>query len=144
MAAPSRRPISTPLPWAKAARSASAKARKLFSACARYVASPVHSERRSRFSAATAFPDGSYILSEQLLYAAGREGRADELGLAAVGIEHDARGYLKVDSLFRTSVPNVLAAGDAIGFPALAATSMEQGRVAVCHAFGLCPLLCHA
>jgi NAD(P) transhydrogenase len=92
--------------------------------------------KREGANVVTAFPDGSFILSEQLLYAAGREGRADELGLDRLGIEHDARGYLRVDSLYRTSVPNVLAAGDAIGFPALAATSMEQGRVAICHAFG--------
>ena len=48
----------------------------------------------------------------------------------------DKRGYLTVNARYQTSVPSILAAGDAIGFPALAATSMEQGRVAVCHAFG--------
>jgi NAD(P) transhydrogenase len=76
------------------------------------------------------------IVAEQLLFAAGREGRTEELNLAAVGIVPDKRGYLAVDSRYRTSAPSILAAGDAIGFPALAATSMEQGRVAVCHAFG--------
>jgi NAD(P) transhydrogenase len=84
----------------------------------------------------TTFHDGTRIVSEQLLYAAGREGRTQDLNLASVGIEPDKRGYLAVNSRFETSVPNILAAGDVIGFPALAATSMEQGRVAICHAFG--------
>ncbi len=82
------------------------------------------------------FEGGTRIVSEQLLYAAGREGRVEELNLGAVGIVPDKRGYLHVNERFQTSVANILAAGDAIGFPALAATSMEQGRVAVCHAFG--------
>jgi NAD(P) transhydrogenase len=84
----------------------------------------------------TTFHDGTRVTSEQLLYAAGREGRTHDLNLGAVGIEADKRGYLKVNSRFETNVPNILAAGDVIGFPALAATSMEQGRVAICHAFG--------
>jgi NAD(P) transhydrogenase len=85
---------------------------------------------------AVAFDDGGRLEAEQLLYAAGREGNTRDLGLAAVGIVPDKRGYLTVDSCYRTAVPSIFAAGDAIGFPALAATSMEQGRVAVCHAFG--------
>jgi NAD(P) transhydrogenase len=84
----------------------------------------------------TRFHDGTELASEQLLYAAGREGRTQDLNLAAVGIVPDERGYLAVNARYQTSVPHILAAGDAIGFPALAATSMEQGRVAVCHAFG--------
>ena len=84
----------------------------------------------------TRFPDGLEIEAEQLMYAAGREGRTQDLNLAAVGIVPDKRGYLAVNAKYQTQVPNILAAGDAIGFPALAATSMEQGRVAVCHAFG--------
>ena len=83
-----------------------------------------------------AFEGGAEIRNEHLLYAAGREGRTHDLNLGAVGIEADKRGYLKVNARYETSVPNILAAGDVIGFPALAATSMEQGRVAVCHAFG--------
>ena len=82
------------------------------------------------------FHDGSRLASEQLLYAAGREGRTQDLNLGAVGITPDARGYLSVNERYETSVPNILAAGDVIGFPALAATSMEQGRVAICNAFG--------
>ena len=84
----------------------------------------------------TRFQDGSEITGEHLLYAAGREGRTDELNLAAVGVLPDKRGYLYVNEKYQTTVPHIFAAGDAIGFPALAATSMEQGRVAVCHAFG--------
>ena len=84
----------------------------------------------------TGFQDGSDVSSEHLLYAAGREGRTDELDLAAVGVLPDKRGYLYVNEKYQTTVPHIFAAGDAIGFPALAATSMEQGRVAVCHAFG--------
>ncbi|WP_292279820.1 FAD-dependent oxidoreductase, partial [Mesorhizobium sp.] len=73
-----------------------------------------------------------------VLYAAGRTGNIASLGLDAVGIEADARGRVKVDpQTFQTSVPNIYAAGDVIGFPSLASTSMEQGRVAALHAFGV-------
>ena len=87
-------------------------------------------------SVAVTFDDGTRLEADQLLYAAGREGNTRELNLEAVGISPDKRGYLAVDGCYRTNVPGIFAAGDAIGFPALAATSMEQGRVAVCHAFG--------
>jgi NAD(P) transhydrogenase len=70
------------------------------------------------------------------LYAAGRTGCSADLGLELAGVKIDSRGYLPVDAHFRTNVPHVLAAGDIIGFPALASVSMEQGRVAVCNAFG--------
>jgi NAD(P) transhydrogenase len=80
--------------------------------------------------------DGTEIVSDKLLFAAGRSGRTDELDLAKVGAETDKRGNLKVDDDYRTKAPTVYAAGDVIGFPALASTSMEQARVAVCHAFG--------
>jgi len=93
------------------------------------------SVRRVGDDVVVTFDNGVELGGEQLLYAAGREGRTQDLNLTAVGIEPDKRGYLKVNSHFQTSVPNILAAGDVIGFPALAATSMEQGRVAVCHAF---------
>ncbi|MCC6215278.1 MAG: Si-specific NAD(P)(+) transhydrogenase [Polyangiaceae bacterium] len=76
------------------------------------------------------------LVTEQLLFAAGRTGNADTLQLERVGLEMDKRGYVPVDAAYRTKVPHILAAGDAIGFPALASVSMEQGRVAVCHAFG--------
>ncbi|HVY31123.1 MAG TPA: Si-specific NAD(P)(+) transhydrogenase [Polyangiaceae bacterium] len=84
----------------------------------------------------TTLGDGSKLITEQLLFAAGRTGCTQGLGLGSVGIEADSRGYLPVDAQFRTKVPHILGAGDVIGFPALASVSMEQGRVAVCHAFG--------
>ncbi len=72
------------------------------------------------------------------LSAAGRVGAADGLGLDALGIEPDQRGRIQVDAAtLQTRIPGVYAAGDAIGFPSLASTSMEQGRIAACHAFGL-------
>jgi NAD(P) transhydrogenase len=83
-----------------------------------------------------ALADGTEFASEKLLFAAGRSGRSEELALGAVGVETDKRGCIKVDDDYRTRVPNIYAAGDVIGFPALASTSMEQARVAVCHAFG--------
>jgi NAD(P) transhydrogenase len=82
--------------------------------------------------------DGRKVRSEVLLYAAGRAGSVGDLNLAAVGIAADARGRIEVDpATFQTAVPHIYAAGDVIGFPSLASTSMEQGRVAACHAFGL-------
>lgn len=78
----------------------------------------------------------STLVSEKLLFAAGRSGRTEELGLSDVGVVADKRGYVQVDHDYRTAQPSIYAAGDAIGFPALASTSMEQARVAVCHAFG--------
>jgi NAD(P) transhydrogenase len=80
--------------------------------------------------------DGGAIEADQLLYAAGRLGNTNGLGLEAVGVKVDTRGYVAVDDCYRTNVPGILAAGDVIGFPALASVSMEQGRVAICHAFG--------
>lgn len=80
---------------------------------------------------------GGSAAFDAVLAASGRAGNTDTLGLENVGIEADKRGLLKVDEHYRTSVPNIYAAGDVIGFPALASTSMEQGRLAVCHAFDL-------
>ena len=72
-----------------------------------------------------------------VLFAAGRVGSTDSLNLEACGIALDHRGRLAVDkATFQTSVPHIYAAGDVIGFPSLASTSMEQGRIAACHAFG--------
>jgi len=80
---------------------------------------------------------GKTILTEKALYSVGRTGATSKLNLEAAGLEPDKRGRLKVDANFRTGVPHIYAAGDVIGFPALASTSMEQGRLAVCHAFGI-------
>jgi NAD(P) transhydrogenase len=92
-------------------------------------------ERRGDEIVAT-LADGRTLVGEQLLFTAGRSGRTEGLGLEAIGLAPDARGCLKVDEHYRTALPHVFAAGDVIGFPALASVSMEQGRVAVCHAFG--------
>ena len=82
--------------------------------------------------------DGRTVRSDVVLYAAGRSGNVGALNLEAVGIETDSRGRIKVDpQTFQTAVPNIYASGDVIGFPSLASTSMEQGRVAACHAFGM-------
>jgi NAD(P) transhydrogenase len=83
-----------------------------------------------------ALKSGQTIECDKLLVASGRQGNTKGLGLEAVGVSVDKRGYVKVDENFRTSVDSVYAAGDVIGFPALASTSMDQARVAVCHAFG--------
>jgi NAD(P) transhydrogenase len=86
----------------------------------------------------TVLESGRRVRSEMLLYAAGRVGATDTLNLESCGIAVDNRGRLKVDpQTFQTSVPHIYAAGDAIGFPSLASTSMEQGRIAACHAFGV-------
>ncbi len=79
---------------------------------------------------------GRQIKAEGLLFAAGRQGVVSDLGLEEVGIEYDTRGRLAVNDKFQTAVDYIYAVGDVIGFPALAATSMEQGRLAACHALG--------
>ena len=90
-------------------------------------------------------PDGTVVATLQsnkrisgdaLLYAVGRSGNVDDLNLAAAGIEADSRGRIAVDSDYRTKQPHIFAVGDVIGFPSLASVSMEQGRMAVAHAFG--------
>jgi NAD(P) transhydrogenase len=79
---------------------------------------------------------GRMIRTDAVLYAVGRIGATKHLNLAAAGLEADARGRIPVDRHYQTAVPHIYAAGDVIGNPALAATSMEQGRLAACHAFG--------
>jgi NAD(P) transhydrogenase len=79
---------------------------------------------------------GRKLETETALFAAGRRAAVDGLALEKAGLALNDRGYIPVDENYRTSVTNIYAAGDVIGFPALASTSMEQGRVAVCHAFG--------
>ena len=80
---------------------------------------------------------GKKFSSEKVLVAAGRYGNTKKLGLEKLKITPDAKGHLAVNLQFQTSVPNIYAAGDVIGFPSLASTSMEQARVAMCHAFKL-------
>ena len=86
----------------------------------------------------TVLENGRRVRSDMLLYAAGRIGNTDSLNLEACGLAVDHRGRLKVDpKTFQTEQPHIYSAGDAIGFPSLASTAMEQGRIAACHAFGL-------
>ena len=75
------------------------------------------------------------VSGDALLYAVGRQGNVDELNLTAAGLEADSRGRIKVDENYRTAQPHIYACGDVIGFPSLASVSMEQGRLAVAHAF---------
>ena len=86
----------------------------------------------------TATADGRSVRTEMLLYCAGRMGATEHLGLKNCGLSTDNRGRLTVNpDTFQTDVPHIYATGDVIGFPSLASTSMEQGRIAACHAFGL-------
>lgn len=89
--------------------------------------------------AVTTLRSGKRIPAEVAMYSAGRQGATANLRLEAAGLEADKRGKIKVDEAFRTSVPHIYAVGDVIGFPALAATSMEQGRLAAMHALGETP-----
>ncbi len=81
--------------------------------------------------------NGRQLVTDMVLFAAGRMGATDTLNLDAAGLEADSRGRLKVNpETFQTSVPNIYAAGDVVGFPSLASTSMEQGRIAARVAIG--------
>jgi NAD(P) transhydrogenase len=80
---------------------------------------------------------GKTIIAEKALYSVGRTGATGQLNLAGAGLVPDNRGRLAVDEHYQTQIPGIYAVGDMIGFPALASTSMEQGRLAVCHAFGV-------
>jgi NAD(P) transhydrogenase len=79
---------------------------------------------------------GKTVKGDALLYAVGRQTNADLLNLEAAGLAADERGKIGVNEYFQTTVPHIYAAGDVIGFPALAATSMQQGRLAANHMFG--------
>jgi len=79
---------------------------------------------------------GTKFRLDGVLVAAGRRSNTDELNLPAAGVKCGERGLLTVDAQYRTNVPHIYAVGDVIGFPALASTSAEQGRVAMCHACG--------
>jgi len=79
---------------------------------------------------------GKHLHAETLLYSIGRQGATQTLGLENVGIATDNRGRINVNASYQTEQPHIYAVGDVVGFPALASTSMEQGRLAACHAFG--------
>ena len=86
-------------------------------------------------AALTHLASGKRIPADIMLFAAGRQGETDDLGLEAAGLEADGRGRISVGPDFRTGVDHIYAAGDVIGWPSLAATSMEQGRLAAANAF---------
>lgn len=90
-------------------------------------------EKRVRLTLST----GQVLNVEQVLFAAGRTSNVQGLGLEALGVALGPRGLILVNEKYQTSIPNIYAAGDVIGFPALASTSMEQARVAMVHAFDL-------
>ena len=80
---------------------------------------------------------GKQTIAEKALYSIGRTGSTASLNLGAAGLPSDDRCRLKVNEFYQTAVPHIYAAGDVIGFPSLASISMEQGRLAACHAFGV-------
>jgi NAD(P) transhydrogenase len=95
---------------------------------------PVSDDKGERVKITLA--SGKQIVTEKALYSIGRTGATDGLNLSAAGVECDNRGRIKVNEFYQTSALHIYAVGDVIGFPSLASTSMEQGRLAVCHAFG--------
>lgn len=80
---------------------------------------------------------GKQIVATTVMYSVGRVGATANLALDRIGIQPDKRGRLRANKSYQTSIPHIYAVGDVIGFPALASTSMQQGRHAACHAFGL-------
>jgi NAD(P) transhydrogenase len=96
----------------------------------------VHSVQRHPQGAVAVLESGKKIPAEVVMYSAGRQGMTASLTLENAGLAADKRGRIQVDEYFRTEKPNIYAVGDVIGFPALAATSMEQGRLAAYHACG--------
>ncbi|MFG2088497.1 MULTISPECIES: Si-specific NAD(P)(+) transhydrogenase [unclassified Spirillospora] len=96
----------------------------------------VASVERMQNGAITVLESGKRIPADTVMYSAGRYGMTDDLCLDAAGLSADNRGRIKVDDAYRTEVPHIYAVGDVIGFPSLAATSMEQGRLAAHDACG--------
>ena len=94
---------------------------------------------KTRFGAGvkTRLESGKEIVTEMALYAIGRQGATASLGLENIGIAPDHRGRIAVNEHYQTEIPSIYAVGDVVGFPSLASTSMEQGRMAACHAFGI-------
>ncbi len=93
----------------------------------------VHKE--SNGTVVTQLESGKRLRADMIMFAAGRVGCTHELGLENAGIEPDERGRINVNVHYQTATPHIYAVGDVIGFPSLASTSMEQGRLAACHAF---------
>ena len=96
----------------------------------------VHTVEKHPGGTLTILESGKKIPADTVLYSAGRQGVTDELNVAAAGLSATNRGRVEVNEQFQTEVEHIYAVGDVIGFPALAATAMEQGRRATYHAFG--------
>ncbi|MFO0945928.1 MAG: Si-specific NAD(P)(+) transhydrogenase [Planctomycetota bacterium] len=79
---------------------------------------------------------GKHLKADTLMYCIGRQGATRALGLDGIGVAIDSRGRIKVNEHYQSEIPHIYAVGDVIGFPALASTAMEQGRLAACHMFG--------
>ncbi len=94
----------------------------------------VASVEKHSTAALTLLKSGKKIAADTVMYSAGRQGQTDALGLEAAGLSADKRGRIAVDEHYRTAAGHIYAVGDVIGFPALASTSMEQGRLAAYHA----------
>jgi len=105
-------------------------------AAIRTVPAPPGTRAATGVFAEVALESGKTVHADCLMYCVGRQGATETLNLSAIGLQADARGRLTVNEHYQTAVPHVYAVGDVIGFPALASTSMEQGRVAACHIFG--------
>ena len=95
----------------------------------------VSSVERAEGALVLTLSSGELVPADAVLFAAGRAGNTEGLGLAEAGVEVDGRGRIVVDETFRTTAEGIYAAGDVIGPPGLASVAMEQGRVAACHAF---------
>lgn len=91
----------------------------------------------SRGTVITTLENGREIKTDMLMFASGRAGATEGLNLEAAGLAANGRGLIDTDDNLQTAVPHIYAAGDIVGFPALASTSMEQGRLAACHAFDI-------
>jgi NAD(P) transhydrogenase len=97
----------------------------------------VTSVERHNGETLTTLESGKRIVADAVMYSAGRQGATGDLGLENAGIEADERGRIAVDEHYRTAVEHIYAVGDVIGFPSLASSSFEQGRLAAAHAFGV-------
>ncbi|HYE63221.1 MAG TPA: Si-specific NAD(P)(+) transhydrogenase [Phycisphaerales bacterium] len=102
----------------------------------RKVDAPAGARADNNIMAEAVLESGKTLRADCLMYAIGRQGATDRLNLAAAGLTADNRGRIKVNECFQTAVPHIYAVGDVVGFPALASTSMEQGRLSACHMFG--------
>ncbi len=102
-----------------------------------HLACEVQSVEKCQGKVSLTLRNGTCIVVDNVLYAAGRSSNVSDLDLERVGVKTGNRGLVLVNENYQTSMPNIYAAGDVIGFPALASTSMEQARVAMVHAFDL-------